>query len=320
MDDVKIARQLGMLFRRNDGPCDDERDRWFSTGVSAVLPSPQICADTHVLRNNGEWYHCAGRCPDVWTRVGRLGRGRQDVQRLLSIQGSIGVGKSTVFKMLRERLANRPEVAFAPEPVDLWQKAGCLEAMYSKRLDKDTFQFMTFTTRFAALMKAFLQPGVRLVISERDMEADQHVFALPFCTIEHHQAYKAMTESTRTCLPMIARRGMVLLSANANTLLDRIETRSRPEEAGVDLAYLKKLEEGHTKLMKHTKADTMMEIDTDDMKPEAITARIMEFVEAALMDAEEDDMIYKRLHTGQSEDKEFTESSTDDTTKKRARN
>ena len=56
---------------------------------------------------------------------------RSEKQLVLSIEGNIGIGKSTLLGLLRERYAQDASVVFVDEPVDLWEKSGLLQAMYA---------------------------------------------------------------------------------------------------------------------------------------------------------------------------------------------
>jgi deoxyadenosine/deoxycytidine kinase len=89
----------------------------------------------------------------------------------------IGVGKSTLLKRLRKQLADNSAVTFVDEPVEIWEEAGLLAAMYDGTLSHAAFQLTALTTRYAALAHALKVPGVELVIAERSLGSDRRVFA-----------------------------------------------------------------------------------------------------------------------------------------------
>ena len=64
---------------------------------------------------------------------------------VVSVEGGIGVGKSTVMTHLQS--ASRP--FYIDEPVDLWEKAGLLDAMYRGTIPPGTFQIAALSTRMA---------------------------------------------------------------------------------------------------------------------------------------------------------------------------
>ena len=43
-----------------------------------------------------------------------------DRPRLLSIEGNIGAGKSTLVELMKQRYQDREDIIFLQEPVDIW--------------------------------------------------------------------------------------------------------------------------------------------------------------------------------------------------------
>lgn len=259
---------------------------------------PEECGSKRKKRVDDEeptWHVDGARMSDLWTRIGHRLPGSTGCVHFLAIQGSIGAGKSTVLARLRHLFANQPEVVFADEPVDLWKKHGCLQAMYRGELDMDFFQLTALATRYAGLEKAFKTPGVRVIVSERDLESDVHVFARNLSG-QHRAAYNAMHESFEANYPLFARRGLVYLTAKNETLLQRIKERGREEESGIDAPMLDQLQEGHLKLLANTGADTQLVLHTDDLRPEEVAHRVSVFVRAALQDVREDKAFQKSIH------------------------
>ena len=59
---------------------------------------------------------------------------------LISIEGNIGVGKSTVLSKVRTAFEGDPRVGVVDEPVELWKRSGLLQAVYDKSLSAAVFQ------------------------------------------------------------------------------------------------------------------------------------------------------------------------------------
>ena len=59
---------------------------------------------------------------------------------VLSIEGNIGIGKSTLLAGLARAPATDPAIAFCPELVDIWERRGLLHAMYTGRISPGCFQ------------------------------------------------------------------------------------------------------------------------------------------------------------------------------------
>jgi deoxyadenosine/deoxycytidine kinase len=198
---------------------------------------------------------------------GRIIAGRP-VRTLLSIEGNIGIGKSTLLDNLRERFAESdPHVAFVPEPVDTWERHGLLQAMYSGELGRCPFQLMALTTRFTAVLEALNNnPESTLIITERSIFSDKACFAeVNLDRPAERAAYQASYEALRDALPKDIRTASVLLSAPMEVIRERIAKRNRaaeqgqpsdaPETAsedeagstsgGIPTAYLQQLEDAH---------------------------------------------------------------------------
>ena len=96
---------------------------------------------------------------------------------VLSLEGNIGAGKSTVLAALRQRFASHPNVVFVAEPVAEWEQAGLLAAMYSGALSHVAFQMTAMATRYSDLSRALATPGVSLLVAERSLASDRRIFA-----------------------------------------------------------------------------------------------------------------------------------------------
>ena len=173
------------------------------------------------------------------------------VPLLISIEGNIGIGKSTLMSELKARLAHDASVVFVDEPVSLWEDYGLLAAMYSGEISRTAFQLMVLNTRCAWLTKALAVPGVRVVICERSIWSDKAVFADVNITGEAERAaYECTFEALCATLPEVT-HATVLLDAPLDVILARVQKRARAAEqpteteaaeepkGGIDWAYLR---------------------------------------------------------------------------------
>jgi deoxyadenosine/deoxycytidine kinase len=106
---------------------------------------------------------------------------------ILSIEGNIGSGKTTLMTNLREEYKNNPYVIFLKEPVDEWatiQDANgktILEKFYeNQQVYSFPFQMMAYISRLNVLRQALkgLEPGMKYtIITERSLNTDRYVFA-----------------------------------------------------------------------------------------------------------------------------------------------
>lgn len=175
---------------------------------------------------------------------------------LASIEGCIGVGKSTVKAALRRLVVDDPllatRVRFVDEPVDAWERAGrhveergMLELFYGDPPRWAlTFQLLAHATRLSALKEAReAHPGA-ILVSERSLAADEHTFAKMLAdsgdmTPAEHRVYRICTTATNAC--DYAPDVVFHLTAPADTAMGRIAVRERAGEAMVTSEYNERL-------------------------------------------------------------------------------
>lgn len=174
---------------------------------------------------------------------------RTETLDLVSVEGGIGAGKSSVMAALK---AERPSLCYVEEPVETWEKCGLLQRMYDGSVRPATFQLAAMATRFAPLLKA-VGDGERLIVSERCVFSDDAVFART--TLDDQvdlTAYKMAYDALLTALPPKVNLHIIYLKAGVDTLQNRMTTRDRPAErvdspeaAAARRAYLEKLHARH---------------------------------------------------------------------------
>lgn len=102
---------------------------------------------------------------------------------IISIEGNIGSGKSTLVSYLEKKYGNNPDFYFLQEPVDIWNTivdengVTILEKFYGNT-EKYAFQFqvMAYISRLSLLRKA-LKVQCKYIITERSIFTDAHIFA-----------------------------------------------------------------------------------------------------------------------------------------------
>lgn len=168
---------------------------------------------------------------------------------LMSIEGGIGVGKSTVMAVVKHALKGRTDVEFVDEPVQLWEEAGLLRDMYSGALNAGTFQHCALMSRMAHLLRAASNPNVRLLVTERSHVSDREVFARQTLSPAELRAYELTYAELAKTLPRELAIGFVHLTCSPEQQIERVRLRNRTSEtsegAKVDIAYLHALEERH---------------------------------------------------------------------------
>jgi deoxyadenosine/deoxycytidine kinase len=110
---------------------------------------------------------------------------------LVSIEGNIGTGKSTLLKKLEDKCNNEyipnsgnKKVIFLKEPVDSWSKirdennVTMLEKFYADQKKYSfSFQMMAYISRLVLLKEAMETNENAIIITERSLFTDRFVFA-----------------------------------------------------------------------------------------------------------------------------------------------
>lgn len=166
----------------------------------------------------------------------------------LSLEGNIGVGKSTFLKILESDL----DISTVFEPVDLWQNINghnLLEHFYKdiKRWSY-SFQNYAFITRIKELTKT-IENNSKVCIQERSIFSDKHCFAKN-CLEQNNMTnlewqlyldwFDWLTELTLT-----PPSGFIYLKCDPEVCYERIVKRNRAAENNISLNYLKELNNKH---------------------------------------------------------------------------
>jgi len=184
--------------------------------------------------------------------------------RLVSLEGNIGAGKSTLIRKLQEKYENSPEnqtrILFLPEPVAFWQtfvdsKTGknILDLFYENpKKYAFSFQMLAFQSRYELLrttIENIQKEGLAIdtIVMERSLDADYHIFAKTMFengTLEETE-WEIYRFVTRNRLVEYGVSGIIWLDVPAEECYNRVQERAREEECGLTLDYLRGCEEAH---------------------------------------------------------------------------
>ncbi len=164
------------------------------------------------------------------------------------IEGTIGAGKSTMCRMLKEALSSC-EVLF--EPVDKWRSTidendnkNILQHFYEDQ-NRWSYSFQTFTflTRMEDMMTKRQEMPIRFV--ERSVYTDKHVFAKSLTNmgkmsnLEWNMYNDWWNWLSKECFDKISHPlGFIYLRTEPKTAYQRMLKRERSEEKCVPLDYL----------------------------------------------------------------------------------
>jgi len=180
---------------------------------------------------------------------------------IVSIEGNIGSGKSTLIKKLQdnkeelEKTLNR-KVVLIQEPVDSWKqivdtKSGkdIIELFYSdQKKYAFSFQILAYITRLRNILEAKRENPDAILISERCVYSDQNIFAKMLYSegkisdIDWKIYMFWFDTFAEECKPT----KLVWVNTEPQLCLDRITKRNREGEDLIPIEYLDNCNNMHT--------------------------------------------------------------------------
>jgi len=175
---------------------------------------------------------------------------------LISIEGNIGSGKSTLVEYLK----SLGTYIFVDEPVNEWLAikdntgSNALECFYKNQKENAfCFQILAYITRLKKLMDKIKEsPSDVIIITERSIETDRNVFAKMLyedgfiSSIEwetYNYWFNTFKETSKVDL-------IIYIKTNPDKCLERINKRNRIEENSIKLDYLEKCNKYHDDWLK----------------------------------------------------------------------
>lgn len=177
---------------------------------------------------------------------------------IISIEGNIGSGKSTLVKRIKDELTtktiNGRKIICIQEPVSEWNnikdKNGVtiLEKFYENQ-DKYAFSFqmMAYISRLAILKKTIEDNPDAIIITERCTDTDRYVFA----QMMHDSGkiedvnFAIYLKWYETFITEIKIKGCVYVKTTPSICNARIKMRSRDGEDSIPLEYLENCHKYH---------------------------------------------------------------------------
>ena len=182
---------------------------------------------------------------------------------IISIEGNIGSGKSTLMKNLKNYYKDNTNVIFLKEPVDEWEKIKdangktILEKFYEDQEKYSfPFQMMAYISRLNVLKHAIKSiPNMTdqkyIIITERSLYTDKCVFA----KMLHDSGkiedvnYKIYLNWFYTFLDEFPVHKLIYVQALPEICHNRITKRSREGEKNISLDYLQLCNKYHNEMI-----------------------------------------------------------------------
>jgi len=186
---------------------------------------------------------------------------------IISIEGNIGSGKSTLFEKLKVYFANNKNIIFVREPVDIWESiqdengTTILEKFYQDQIKYSfSFQIMAYISRINLLKETIKQhPGVT-IITERSLYTDKMVFAkMLYDThkIEYinYQIYLNLFDTFKNDFNV---DNIIYIKTDPDICYNRILKRARNGENNISLDYLQLCDTYHNNMVDILECDKIV--------------------------------------------------------------
>ena len=215
---------------------------------------------------------------------------------ILSIEGNIGSGKSTIIDYLKEKYKNNTnyKIVFLPEPVDEWETIKDEENntilqkfYYDQKKYSFTFQIMAYISRLNLLRKTIKENPGKIIISERSLFTDKYVFAKMLYDSGNmesiqYQIYNKWFESFLDLAPVSK---MIYLKTDPKVSYQRISIRNRNGEENIPYEYIENCHKYHNSMydiidFNKQIIDCTIDFNKDNSYFENISKQILDFAES----------------------------------------
>lgn len=185
---------------------------------------------------------------------------------VVSIEGNIGTGKSTLLNLLQDKFKN---IVFVKEPVDEWIKLkndnneNILELFYrDKKRWSLTFQMNAFISRIKLLENIIKNNPNKLIFTERTIHTDRNCFASELNDQNNIDVleWKIYDEYYKWLIDKIDINPCAIIYLQVDPIIsyERIKKRLRTEESSIELEYLKKIHDKHENWINTTIIPTLI--------------------------------------------------------------
>jgi deoxyadenosine/deoxycytidine kinase len=186
------------------------------------------------------------------------------IPKVVSIEGNIGAGKSTLIKALRDKYVQGKDriIVVLEEPIEIWDTVEedgetLLEKFYKDPIKHSfTLQTMIYTTVYNQINNAIKEfPKAEVIVCERSLQSSKYVFS----EMLHHQGKMSLTEGlvydmlyNDSKTEIALSQGMIYLQVKPEVCLERIQIRNRVGEDNITLDYLTLCQSYHSDMFRLT--------------------------------------------------------------------
>jgi len=175
---------------------------------------------------------------------------------IISVEGNIGSGKSTILEQIKNRMRFNPRVVFIKEPVDVWNSIvdhstgeNILQKFYGDQAKYAfSFQVMAYATRLSLIRGTIeANPDCDIIVCERSLDADKEIFAkmLHDDGMIDDVQYQIYQHFYKEYSNLYYLSGIIYIDADADVCERRVHKRLRDGETSISLDYLTKCKRYH---------------------------------------------------------------------------
>jgi deoxyadenosine/deoxycytidine kinase len=189
---------------------------------------------------------------------------------VISIDGNIGAGKTTLFRELQSRFRNRKNFVFLDEPVSTWQTicdedgVSLLELFYKDSQSwAFSFQIAAYISRLALLKEVKERDPHAIIITERSLNTDRHVFTKMLhdqnkINKVDYQIYLKWFDTFAKDYPV---QKIIYVKTEPVNCYSRIKMRAREGESVIPLDYLQLCHGYHEEMVNSYNQSQIVTID-----------------------------------------------------------
>lgn len=178
--------------------------------------------------------------------------------KIISVEGNIGSGKSTFVTILKEKYKDNQNIIFLLEPVDQWKNIvadngdNIIQRFYKDSAKYSfSFQMVAFISRLSLFKDSIEKNKNKIIVTERSLFTDKYVFAQML--YDDNKMEKINFDIylkwfyTFSCDYPISE--IIYISTNPVVCSERIVKRSRDGESNISIDYLSSCNNYHDSMI-----------------------------------------------------------------------